>query len=439
MMQPAFLRHFESAFAGYVGTRILVALSGGSDSVALLHLLRDPELGLELHAAHVHHGVRGSEADEDAEFCRRLCEKLGVPFHLKRLSPPGSPREGREAAWRRLRYSALQEVAAGVGARAVATGHQRDDVAEGVLVQLLRGAGPRALAGIAAEAEGWIIRPLLPWSRREIVGWLVQEGLEWREDSSNQSPAHLRSRVRGRTLPLLRQVEPKIGDHLIALASVLARDEAHFAAELEDLALWIDPWDPDGGVELARLEALDGALLSRWLHAQVARAGLGGATRRQGELLEALVRRGEPRAVTLGARWRLYRARRRLWLEPPKPPEAYAMGLPREGTVDLSLPGWFLSVGADEGGAEPGSTILWRHRLPTLPDLGVRSPLPGDEVPARIGRKRLASLLSRQVPRHLRSAWPVIHGGATIVWVPGVWTAPASSGECVLDVEVRRR
>ena len=103
MMQPAFLRHFESAFAGYVGTRILVALSGGSDSVALLHLLRDPELGLELHAAHVHHGVRGSEADEDAEFCRRLCEKLGVPFHLKRLSPPGSPREGREAAARAVR------------------------------------------------------------------------------------------------------------------------------------------------------------------------------------------------------------------------------------------------------------------------------------------------------------------------------------------------
>jgi tRNA(Ile)-lysidine synthetase-like protein len=143
-----FPRHFADRFPELVGGRLLVALSGGPDSVALLHLLADPSLGLELEAAHVHHLARRAEADRDAEFCRALCERRGVPFHLLRLAPEPAPREGREAAWRRRRYRALLEVVAQRSLDAVATAHHRDDVAEGVIMQLLRGAGPRALAGI---------------------------------------------------------------------------------------------------------------------------------------------------------------------------------------------------------------------------------------------------------------------------------------------------
>jgi len=439
MMLSGFARHFRTVFPEYVGGRIVVALSGGADSVALLHLLHDQELGLELHAVHVHHGVRGAEADEDAEFCRQLCDELSVPFHIKRMVPPESPPEGREAAWRRLRYALLREAATGLEARAVATGHQRDDVAEGVLVQLLRGAGPRALAGISAGSGGWIIRPLLPWGRREILQWLAERDLDWREDSSNRRPEHLRNRVRSEVLPALAAVEPRIGDHLVTLAGDLARDEAHFAARLRELGLWLDPWDYEGGVPVEALEALDPSLLHRWLHAQVARAGLGKATRRQGELLQGLVHLGRPRAVTLAGRWRLYRARGRLWLEPPVAPAAYAEEIRRGTTAHLTIPGWSVGVVAEGGERASQGRILWRQRVPAMPVLGVRSPLPGDTIRSGSGGRRLTSLLARRVPRHLRPVWPVIHGGATIVWVPGVWTATAEGAGFVVELEVRRQ
>ncbi len=323
MSLDAFPRHFAESFPDLLGARLVVALSGGADSVALLHLLRDPALGLELHAVHVHHGVRGTEADADAAFCRDLAAGLGISFDLVHLRPPERLPEGREASWRRLRYEALGTVARTGGAAAVATGHHRDDVAEGVLVQLLRGAGPRALAGIAARGPGNVVRPLLPWGRGELESWLRARGIPWREDSSNASPEHLRNVVRHRVLPFLEELAPALRRHLVALAGRLADDEAFLSSELARRAAWIDPWDPEGGIPVETLAALPRALLGRWLHAQVERSGIGRATRRQAELLEEMLHRGRPGAVTLAGRWRLRRAAGRVWLEPPAPLPTY--------------------------------------------------------------------------------------------------------------------
>jgi tRNA(Ile)-lysidine synthase len=188
-----FVTHFQRAFPNLMGSRVLVALSGGADSVALLHLLADPSLGLELEAAHVHHGARRAEADRDAAFCRELCERLAIPFHLLRLAVELAPREGREAAWRRLRYRALLELAAQCSIGAVATAHHRDDIAEGVIMQLLRGAGTRALAGIAAATDAGIFRPLLPWRRLEIS---VAAGTASLDRAAQRRPWPPRNRVR---------------------------------------------------------------------------------------------------------------------------------------------------------------------------------------------------------------------------------------------------
>jgi len=436
-MVVSFPQHFRRSFPHLIGGRVLVALSGGCDSVALLHLLALAELSLSLEAIHVHHGARGSEADEDQEFCRDLCGRLGVPFHLHRLTPEAAPPEGREAGWRRLRYSALLAAASRLEASAVATGHHRDDVAEGVLVQLLRGAGPRALAGIAQQTPEGVIRPLLPWGRSELVAWLERAGHDWREDSSNASSAHLRNVVRHDVLPALERVSPSIRGHLVSLATALAEDEAYFARELSDRSLWIDPWEPEGGVPLAEIDALPPPLRTRWLHALTRRCGIGRATRRQAELLHRMVATGEPRAVALAGRWRLRRARSRLWLEPPRPPEPYGIELVPGELAALPLQTWFIRLLRPWEKGDPGAR--WRRSLGRGTTFSVRAARPDDLVEHGGRPQRLAPLLAGALPLHLRAAWPVVCVDDTITWVPGVWKTETGGGSDRQVVEVLRR
>jgi tRNA(Ile)-lysidine synthase len=425
-----FAHRFSQRFPHLIGHRILVALSGGPDSVSLLHLLRDPRLELELEAAHVHHSVRGDEADRDAAFCRRLCDELSVGFHLVRLEPRRAAPEGREAGWRLRRYEALLEIKARTNAAAVATGHHRDDVAEGVLMQLLRGAGPRALAGIAAETSEGVLRPLLDWSRAQIIEWLQEENLQWREDSSNRDLSYLRNRVRHIILPDLRGSSPQIDSHLVAFARALAADEAYFAAQLRQHAHWIEPWAADGGVATALVTDLDRPLRSRWLHAQAARVGIGKVSRRQVELFHQLVEDGTPRAVTLARRWRLRLARGRLWLEPPQSPPAYAIELEVGASVPLPLPGWRARVHAS---FEPESEDSWHHRASEDGRLTLRSAEPGDVVLTGERPTKVSRMVAKAAPRHLRRSWPVLCENDTITWIPGVWQGPMT-GNLLVEV-----
>ncbi len=437
MILSEFSRHIRQRHPDILGRRVLVALSGGADSVALLHLLHESELDVATVAAHVHHRLRGAEADRDASFSAETCARLGVPFELLELAPAVAHREGREADWRRRRYAALHRAAVRLGAVAVVTGHHRDDVAEGVLMQLLRGAGPRALAGIHAATDDGLVRPLLPWTRAEIRGWLTERGIPWREDASNRSPAHLRNLVRHRVLPDLARHVPRVAEHLARTAEALARDERFLTAELALRARWIDPWHPDGGVPAAEIAALPAALRVRWLHAQVARLGLGRATRRQGEILDRLLAGDGPRAVTLPGRWRLRLASGRLWAEPPTPPEPTVAALLPGTEVALGVPGWRIRVG--DPSPAPSASDGWTWRPPATARLSVRSVRPGELLPGPARPVRAAALLARALPRHLRQAWPVVVADDTIDWIPGVWRNPEQPGDGPMEVEVGRR
>jgi len=420
MRHVDFAERFERRFPHWVGGRLLVAVSGGADSVALLHLLRHPDLHLTLEVAHVHHQSRGGEADADADFCRRISSDLDLRFHLLRIDPVTSPAEGREAAWRKARYRALLDLRSRRGLGAVATGHHRDDVAEGVLTQLLRGGGTRALAGIAAETPGLVIRPLLEWTRAEIVAWLRDRGIEWREDSSNRDRRHLRNAVRHDLLPQLRTVSPSIESHLVALSRQLAEDDSYFADRLATLDLWIQPWRPDGGVPLAEIRGLPAPLRTRWLHAQAKLSGVGRVSRSQLELFESLVSSGNPRAVTLAGRWRLVLARSQLWLEPPETPPTYSIGLAPGTIAQLPIPGMEVRCAVPEVSA---ADHIWSWSATDPETLVVRSPAPGDVVPDGAGPVRLSSMLAKHLPRHLRRRWPVFCENDTITWIPGVWQA----------------
>ncbi len=217
------------------GDRIVAACSGGPDSLALVHILSRlaPELELTLVVAHVDHMFRGAESEADAVFVGEFCAGLGLTFYHTALDVPAyiesSGRSPQDAA-RILRYRYLRQVAERLGGAKIATGHHRDDQAETVLLNLLRGAGSAGLSGMK-PADGDIIRPLLEVTRDEIEAYCAQHGLEPRLDSSNLSLDYLRNYLRLKLMPLLRErVNANIAETLCRTARLVG-DEHDFLAE----------------------------------------------------------------------------------------------------------------------------------------------------------------------------------------------------------------
>jgi tRNA(Ile)-lysidine synthase len=211
------------------GDTLVVALSGGADSVALLDILsRLHGYDLRLIATHLNHCLRGAEADADQEFCRLLAARYGIPFEARRidiLKMAGDSRLNLEDAGRRARIDLFDEISTSYRASAVALAHHADDQAETVLMRMLRGSGMSGLSGMAYRNGRGYIRPLLDITRLEIEQYLRCCGIEWREDASNSDTAYLRNRIRHQLLPLLEEYNPAIRSGLAATAAVIRGDE----------------------------------------------------------------------------------------------------------------------------------------------------------------------------------------------------------------------
>lgn len=222
------------------GMRLAVAVSGGADSVALLRRLLEaaPEIGLVLSVAHVHHGIRGAEADADAAFVSSLAAVHGLVFHRHDVDTPAAARENRETveeAARNLRYAWFRELLEQGHADAVATAHTLDDQAETVLHKLLRGTWTEGMGGISPMIQcgrGAILRPFLGARREEIEAWLRVIGQVWREDATNADPAYTRNRLRHELLPMLASYNPQIQSQLANMATLARDEEAYWQAEL---------------------------------------------------------------------------------------------------------------------------------------------------------------------------------------------------------------
>ena len=230
-------RDFEDAVAAFIdrhdflpdGARVVVGVSGGVDSMVCLAVLRG--LGYGVHALHVNYGLRdGTDADE--ALVRRWCAAQSPPVPCTVVSCDAEGRAGRKGeslqeAARVLRYEAMAEHALEIGAAAVAVGHHRDDQAETLLLNLLRGSGPEGLAGMPpsrpldAAPDVSLIRPLLDLRRADIEAFAEAEGIPWREDPSNQDPTYDRATIRTEVLPLLQRKFDGATDHLARAAGLM--------------------------------------------------------------------------------------------------------------------------------------------------------------------------------------------------------------------------
>ena len=372
------------------GDRVLVALSGGPDSVALLRVLRELESAGELSVAgiaHLNHGLRDA-ANDDEQFCRALAAELELAFRSDLVDVRArAERLGTslEDAGRRARYELFDRVATELGADVIATGHTRDDQAETFLLRLLRGAGPRGLAGIHPRA-GRVVRPLLDVGREELREYLAALGQPFRDDESNRDLSIPRNRIRHELLPLLsRDFSPGVTDALVREAEIARHDEDRLQGEAIDLLALIvlrSETGKSGEVEVevdaGALSAVHPALAVRVVRTvleQVAPGRFVGFDHVERLLELARDPRGQG-ALSLPGQHAVRRGETLVLGRRPDPPEPFSnsfrVSLSIPGEAVLAAQGWAISAALDV----PGDTHGWMSpgTLPGHPRLSV----PGD-------------------------------------------------------------
>ncbi|MGA0333934.1 MAG: tRNA lysidine(34) synthetase TilS [Kiritimatiellia bacterium] len=429
--------------------RVVVACSGGTDSLFLLYLLWSlrEELGLELSVVTCDHGLRPESADEAHEV-RQRAWTLGLPCQLHELEVPlyQEPRESIEMAARRLRREAYAETAAAFRAQSVALGHHLDDQAETLLLKLARGTGPRGAGGMdwvsPLNRSVNLVRPLLGISRSEIEHRLRAWGVVPIEDPSNQETEYIRNRVRHEVLPLLRErINPGVVRHLAAFAeqqrkleawvSQEARERAKNCLEKEELKLepWrflpeilqeriLMGWLSDLGADLGRVRTAQLMDLLNDLNRQVPHARrweIGGLRiRGDQDVLSVDEQLTVPPAQTLSCPGRV-------WWEPLQRP----LKISAAEKVDYQA----------SGSRDFSHTLTAFMKRPASGQtLTLRSPQPGDQYQplGMKGRTKLSDLfINQHLPAKVRPVWPVVVCGDEIVWVPGFrvadkWRADAS-------------
>ena len=207
------------------GERVIVALSGGPDSTALLAVLASiaKAMDLSLIVAHFNHRLRGAESDKDENYSRDLSEKTGLPFVSGKMDlRKGNKGLSPEDFYRRQRYDFLNKISKDYQAHKIALGHNLQDQAETVLLNILRGSGLEGLKGFLPIRDGKFIRPLMEISRREIISFLDEAGISYRQDSSNENNRYLRNQIRSELIPYLKEkFNPKIEENLAQMAEIL--------------------------------------------------------------------------------------------------------------------------------------------------------------------------------------------------------------------------
>ncbi len=391
------------------GSRVLCAVSGGADSMCLLHMLSRRE-DISLMAAHFNHQLRGEEADRDEQFVRSWCEEYAIPFHLGSQDVRAEAqrrRMGIEETARALRYGFLSQLAIKVKADRIATAHNAGDNAETVLMHLLRGSGLQGLTGI--EPVRWkYVRPLLTTSRKEIEAYLIQHGVPHVEDSSNADDTYTRNRVRHQLIPLLEEMNPGFVRRLSSAIPRLRSDNDC----LNDLARQIFRQAGRRGEDLvipiAAVTQAPVPVASRAVRMLLAEAAEGDWDCSAAHIDSVLALCGAASPSAQASLPHRLTARREYGLLtlthdlPPQPLEAIPL----------------------QEGVNPVPGLPWTVILhsPPWPGLVVRARSPGDRLTLSNGHTRTLKKLfiDQKAPRWRRDLIPVVADGQGVIAVAGL-------------------
>ena len=417
------------------GSVVVVALSGGLDSLVLLHLLRFrlPALARALSAAHLDHAMRPGSA-RDAAWVRGVCVAWGVPLALDRLAaPPVS-----EAAARDRRYAFLYEVAPPDSL--ICTAHHLDDQAETVYFRAIRGAGVRGLRGIAPR-RGRIVRPLLPFTRRELEAYARESGLRWREDPTNRDLSFARNRIRHTLLPALEAARPGAIRTLAALADRARESERRWEPRIRRLARAATLGRDRGGLALARdvLRSYHPAVRARVLRFVLRRFGSMPGRAGTRAALEFINSGPSGGRLDLAGGVRIRRDFDTIRVDRSGPPLAADRGVRipdrAAGRARLELGGKRYAARWGAGGLDGEKTGVPEDAV--FP-LELRGWAPGDRIRLAYGSKKLKKLFAeRRVDRQTRASVPVLadaHG--RILWVAGVARAEGVPAESAFEIAV---
>jgi tRNA(Ile)-lysidine synthase len=435
------------------GSRLGVAVSGGADSVFLLHALRELA-SAELSVIHIEHGIRGFASIEDAAFVKDLAERFGLPFHLRTANVLAIA-DNQEQAARHVRQKFFTELIATGNVDRIATGHTRSDQAETVLYRILRGSGLAGLAGILPITKEGLVRPLLEMDRAEIEAWLIQRNIAWREDESNQSRIYARNRLRHKILPLLRETfNPNLDETLSNMATVARDEELYWESTLQSP----QPRVPSPQtLELHQLTTTPRAVARRLIRSAISQAKgdlrqiAFGHVERILEMARSVNGHGRVQLPGLEV-VRSFEWIRLVPVNDHAPVPDFSLVISAPGYVELpgSETRITLQVLEKTESAQAcvtvGDELDWQRLTDSggaLPSLELRNWRPGDQYqPAGQSKEQKIKNLFQQarIPLWERGYWPIITYNGTIVWTQKFGAAAefaaGPSTRVVLRVEV---
>jgi tRNA(Ile)-lysidine synthase len=451
------------------GDRVVVAVSGGPDSVCLLSVLHllSPELELSLHIAHLDHMFRGAESADEALFVTDLAKRLGLPATVDKFDVPRYCRErglSPQAGAREARYAFLSRVATEVTATRIATGHTASDQAETFLLRLLRGAGIPGLSAIP-PIRGSIIRPLIEVTREEVEEHLRLSGMSSVSDPSNAKTIYTRNRIRLELLPLLKRFNPRIVETLASEAALLRDEDAALESCVESKIDGVIEGTADGvAVNREEFNALPLAFRRRFLKKAVDLAG-GASSELSRVQIDEAVRFLETsrtgRTLSLPSGMILVREYDRFLLrfregtvsfsavlEIPGKTAVPELGLEVESSVSSMLRGQ-QPAGADEPEETGRENYLWQATFDydkIDAKIVVRNRTAGDRFcPSGMqgkSKKLQDFFVDARIPRRKRDAVPLLASGDAVLWVMGLRLderfGPGPDTKHILTVTVRR-